>query len=180
MIQTIRLDHLLREEVATPYRHLVTRPTGAAVRSGIERAIAASTCHTALLDFTAVDLLDLSCADEIVAKLLMNPGPAAGRFVVLQGLREDQLEAVEHVLNHHRLAVAAVLADDAPPDVLGCADDDARSAFALVRDAGPIDALALAAALGWAEERARTVLEELAALRLARVADGLFHPVPVR
>ena len=180
MIQTIRLDHLLREEVATPYRHLVTRRTGAAVRSGIERALAASACHTALLDFTAVDLLDLSCADEIVAKLLMNPGPAAERCVVLQGLREDQLEAVEHVLNHHRLAVAAVLADDAPPDLLGCADDDARAAFACLRDLGALDGAALAGSLAWAEERAWAALESLAALRLARAVDGLFHPVTVR
>ena len=180
MIQTIRLDHLLREEVATPYRHLVTRRTGAAVRSGIERALAASACHTALLDFADVDLLDLSCADEIVAKLLMNPGPAAERCLVLQGLREDQLEAVEHVLNHHRLAVAAVLTDDAPPDLLGCADDDARSAFAQVRDGGPVDAPSLAAALAWPLARARAALDTLAALRLARIAGGLFHPVTVR
>jgi hypothetical protein len=180
VIQTIRLDHLLREEVATPYRHLVTRRTGAAVRSGIERALAASACHTALLDFTEVDLLDLSCADEIVAKLLMNPGPASERCVVLQGLREDQLEAVEHVLNHHRLAVAAVLADDAPPDLLGCADDDARAAFAQVRNAGPTDVPSLAGALAWAEPRARAALDALASLRLARFVDGLFHPVTVR
>ena len=30
MIQTIHIGHLLRETVASPYRNLVTRPTGAA------------------------------------------------------------------------------------------------------------------------------------------------------
>ena len=36
MIQTIQIGHLLRETVASPYRNLVTRPTGAAVRNRIE------------------------------------------------------------------------------------------------------------------------------------------------
>ena len=33
MIETIRIGHLLRETATSPYRHLVTRPTGAAVRN---------------------------------------------------------------------------------------------------------------------------------------------------
>ena len=107
MIQTIHIGHLLREAVASPYRNLVTRPTGAAVRTRIRETLAASDCLTALLDFSGVELLDFSCADEIVAKLLLDDGERAGRFVVLQGLREDQHEAIEHVLTHHRLAVAA-------------------------------------------------------------------------
>ena len=43
MIQTIRVGHLLREAVATPYRNLVTRPTGAAVRGRIQAALEHST-----------------------------------------------------------------------------------------------------------------------------------------
>ena len=77
MIQTIRIGSLLREAVTTPYRNLVTRPTGAAVRNRIEAALARSDCHTALLDFSDVELLDLSCADEVVAKLLHGRGAAA-------------------------------------------------------------------------------------------------------
>jgi len=71
MIQTIRIGTLLRETVASPYRNLVTRPTGAAIRNRIQAAIADSDCHTALLDFSDIELLDLSCADEVVAKLLL-------------------------------------------------------------------------------------------------------------
>ena len=33
MIQTIHIGHLLRETVTSPYRNLVTRPTGAAIRN---------------------------------------------------------------------------------------------------------------------------------------------------
>ena len=35
MIQTIRIGSLLREAVSAPYRNLVTRPTGVAVRTRI-------------------------------------------------------------------------------------------------------------------------------------------------
>ena len=75
MIQTIRIGLLLREAVATPYRNLVTRPTGAAVRGRIEEALAESGCLTALLDFSDIELLDFSCADEVVAKLLLAGSP---------------------------------------------------------------------------------------------------------
>ena len=98
MIQTIRIGHLLREAVAAPYRNLVTRPTGAAVRTRIEETLAESDCSTAMLDFSEIELVDLSCADEVVAKLLL-AGRETGCFVVLQGLREDHHEAIDHVLS---------------------------------------------------------------------------------
>jgi len=81
VIETIRIGHLLREAVAAPYRNLVTRPTGAAVRSRIEAALARSNCRTAMLDFSGIELVDLSCADEVVAKLLL-AGPSACCFVL--------------------------------------------------------------------------------------------------
>src|SRR3954470_23989976 len=117
MIATIHIGHVLREAVASSYRNLVTRPTGVAVRNRIEATLDGSDCRCAYLDFSDVDLLDFSCADEIVAKLLM--APPGSRFVVLRGLREDHHEAVEHVLTHHRLAAAAVLPGSDAPQLLG-------------------------------------------------------------
>ena len=79
--------------------------------------------------------MDLSCADEVVAKLLL-----AGRtayFVVLQGLREDHHEAIDHVLTHHRLAVAAVPPGSREPRLLGWVPADAREAFARICEPRP-------------------------------------------
>ncbi len=70
MIETIAVARMLREAVTTPYLNLVTRPTGVAVRGRIESVLATSEWETAMLDFSDVVLLDLSCADEVVAKLL--------------------------------------------------------------------------------------------------------------
>ena len=179
MIQTIRLGHVLREAVTTPYRNLVTRPTGAAVRGRIERVMVETGCRTVLLDFSDVELLDLSCADEIVAKLLLLRGSAADRYIVLWRLREDQIEAIDHVLTHQRLAVAALAADADALGVLGALDPDVRSAFSCVAEHGPMRADAVAEALAWAESRARSALDLLARLRLVRVRGDAFHSLLV-
>jgi hypothetical protein len=174
MVETIRVGHLLRETVAAPYRNLVTRPTGAAVRSRIEAALAASNCLTALLDFSGIELLDLSCADEIVAKLLLADAGRPLRCVVLQGLREDQHEAIDHVLTHHRL-VAAVVPGNGGLRLLGCASADAREAFACICERGQLRVVDLGIALGWPEQRAQQALDGLAKHRLLRAEGELYY-----
>lgn len=181
MIQTIHIGHLLRETVASPYRNLVTRPTGAAIRNRIQETLAGSDCLTALLDFSGIELLDFSCADEVVAKLLLDDGERGSRFVVLQGLREDQHEAIEHVLTHHRLAVAAVAPGDQHegPRLLGWVTADARAAFDCVCAHGALTAGELAQALAWPHSRGEAALEALALHRLVRADDERYHPLPI-
>ncbi|HET9725664.1 MAG TPA: hypothetical protein VFP28_02030 [Gemmatimonadales bacterium] len=180
MIQTIRIGTLLRETVASPYRNLVTRPTGAAIRNRIQAALAHSDCHTALLDFSDIELLDLSCADEVVAKLLLDDGERGVRFVVLSGLREDQHEAIEHVLTTHRLAVAAMPCGEHPaPRLLGWVTADARAAFAFLCERGALLAAELAGALDWPAARAEEALQALALHRLVQTDGDRYQPLPI-
>jgi hypothetical protein len=180
MIQTIRIGSLLRETVAAPYRNLVTRPTGAAIRNRIQAAIADSDCHTALLDFSDIELLDLSCADEVVAKLLLDDGERGSRFVVLSGLREDQHEAIEHVLTTHRLVVAAMPCSEHPvPRLLGWVTADARAAFALLCERGGQPAADLAGALGWPAPRAEEALAALVLHRVVQTDGNRYQPLPI-
>ena len=70
MTMNIDVGTVLRGTVCDLYSNLVTRPTGAAVRTAIEEQVlelGASVVTT--IDFSQVNLLDFSCADEIVAKL---------------------------------------------------------------------------------------------------------------
>jgi len=181
MIQTIHIGRLLRESVSGPYRNLVTRPTGAAIRGRIQETLAESDCLTTLLDFSGIELLDFSCADEVVAKLLLADDGRGGRFVVLQGLREDQHEAIEHVLTHHRLAVAAVAPgqEHESPRLLGWVTPDGRAAFRCICERGAASASELAAALDWAVARGEAALEALAMHRLIRAEHGRYHPLPI-
>ena len=178
VIQTIPLGRVLRETVATPYRDLVTRPTGAAVRGWIQKAIAGSAAPTTLLDFTEVGLLDFSCADEIVAKLLLDTDPGSDQYVMLLGTRDDHTEAIDHVLNHHALAIAVVTEPGEPPRLLGRVTPELERVFRCVFRLGPGDAGSIAETLGWTLERAADALLTLALLRLLRAEAGTFQPLP--
>ncbi|MDH3568711.1 MAG: STAS-like domain-containing protein, partial [Gemmatimonadota bacterium] len=76
-MQLIDLKAILQHTVSSAYGDLVTRPTGKAVRDGIEAALDdLDTESVAVIDFSTVRLLDYSCADEIVGKLLLERGGA--------------------------------------------------------------------------------------------------------
>jgi hypothetical protein len=177
----IDLGTVLRGAVCSLYSNLVTRPTGAAVRGEIERAVAEVGARSVtVVDFSQVTLLDYSCADEIVAKLMLRCGDAprgeaddapVGYFV-FRGLAEHHLDAVEAVLERHRLAIVALFGDE--PALVGEVSPDERAAWELVRALGGADAGELAAASGLDPEDAATVLEELAVRRLVLRMDGRY------
>lgn len=114
MIQHIDVHAVLQESVPGLYGDLVTRPTGRAVRERIERVIGDGGAAVAVMDFTGVGCLDYSCADEIVAKLLRE----RVQVLLLRGVTEGHLEAIEPVLVGHGLAVI-VERPDRTLDVLG-------------------------------------------------------------
>lgn len=178
MIQTIRVERVLRETVVTPYRVLVTRPTGAAVRARIEQVLAGSQSETALLDFVEVELLDFSCADEVVAKLLMTDA-LQSRFLLLRLHCDDQWDAIDQVLSRQGLAVAALRAAAPRPSLLGHTTDDLRDAFNCLCLDGPADAGQLAMTLRWPHPRAAAALAGLVQHRLARPTGAVHYPPPL-
>src|SRR5215207_6948402 len=107
---SIDLSSVHRKSVTSLFSNLVTRPTGRAIRSGVESQIAEIEggvgAWLSILDFSQVRVLDYSCADEIVAKLLLRfsgeERPAEAFFVVL-GVQEHHQEAIEAVLERHSL-----------------------------------------------------------------------------
>ncbi len=105
------LSTLAPRSVASLFSHLVTRPTGRALRLGIESQIGelGAICLS-VLDFTQVVVLDYSCADEAVAKLIqryIGADRPAEVFFVARGLGEQHREPIEAVLARHDLALAA-------------------------------------------------------------------------
>jgi hypothetical protein len=134
----IDLTRLHRRTLTSFYSNLVTRPTGRAVRMGLESQLAdldptAKACLS-VLDFSQVHVLDYSCADEIVAKLLLRFGGndrPADAFFLARGLQEHHLEAVEAVLERHNLLLV-VEADRGPTRLLGPSNAFERSCWAAV------------------------------------------------
>jgi len=100
VIRSIDVSVVLREAVRESYADLVTRATGRAVREHIEQIYAAEALVTRM-DFGGVRCIDFSCADEVVAKLLLE---RVG-VLVLRGCSEAHLEALQPVLEGHGLGV---------------------------------------------------------------------------
>src|SRR5690606_32540384 len=75
---------------------------------------AGRTLCLSVLDFSQVNILDYSCADEIVAKLLLRylaPDRPADAYFVARGLQDHHREAVGEVLERHRLILVTLNAD---------------------------------------------------------------------
>ncbi|MDH3291735.1 MAG: hypothetical protein OEO20_13790 [Gemmatimonadota bacterium] len=153
-MQLIDLKAILQHTVSSAYGDLVTRPTGKAVRDGIEAALDdLDTEPVTVIDFSTVRLLDYSCADEIVGKLLLEQGGA--RVFLLQGVTASHCEAIEPVLRRHKLA--AIARDrEGRVRMLGAVPEDARKALSALTDrvqpGSPADNDALVLPEGTAKE----------------------------
>ena len=180
----IDLHHVHRRSVTSLFSNLVTRPTGRAIRTGVESQITEMECDDtvclSVLDFTQVRVLDYSCADEIVAKLLLR---FAGEerpsevFFVVRGLQEHHEEAVEAVLERHRLLLV-VEDEDGAYRLMGTPDPLQRAVWeTLVRleRAGPGQ---VGRETGVSDDAAAAALAALCAGRVAVPhSDGTVSPL---
>jgi len=105
-----KLYTLLKEELKNGSNDLVTRSTGQTIRDRIERDIAKEKDGAVIaIDFSGIGVIDYSCADEIVAKLISRliSGEYGDKYIVLTGLNENQKENIEVALERKDLAVIA-------------------------------------------------------------------------
>jgi hypothetical protein len=125
----IDISSVLRQTLACDlYSNLVTRPTGVAVRGQIEQLLSESRDRAlTVIDFSQVSMIDFSCADEVIAKLLIryvsDEAPQDAYFI-FRGVTEDHRDAIETVLERHGLALALELADGI--EVMGVLSDAER------------------------------------------------------
>jgi hypothetical protein len=112
---SIDVRALVQHSLAKLYSSLVTRPTGRAVRLAIETQLAdqigsSGTPALSLIDLSEVTVLDFSCADEVVARLLRRY-VAADRpleaFFVFLGVGDLHREPIETALERHDLVAVA-------------------------------------------------------------------------
>jgi hypothetical protein len=184
----IDLGTVLRRTVCDLYSDLVTRPTGAAVRDGIERQLAELGERTlTVIDFSHVGLLDYSCADEIVAKLLIRhcadlpalpEAPDGSRdneagghrppdaYFLFRGVTDSHLDAIETVLERHKLAIVAQV-DDGSVVLVGEVGDSERRAWEALRRLGRAAPADLARELELNAAELQQALDALCRRRLA-------------
>ncbi len=173
----IDVSTVLRQTLSCElYSNLVTRPTGAAVRTQIEALLADTRERTlTVIDFSHVGMIDFSCADEVVAKLLLRygtPDHAYGEaYFLFRGVTDDHWDAIETVLERHGLALVLETHDGAR--IVGKVDDGERAAWEKVYELGRAQPADLASALGSPPADAARMLDGLHRRRLLmRVDDG--------
>jgi hypothetical protein len=181
MMRHIDLSAVLRDTVSCDlYSNLVTRPTGAAVRAQIEALLSESDRALAVIDFTHVRMIDFSCADEVVAKLLLgycdDVSPREAYFI-FRGLSDAHWDAIEVVLEQRGLAL---LVEDANGlEVRGALAAEERRAWDGVRRRGLAAPADIADDIGADDAEAERLLEALRRRRLVMPVDGGYALVGV-
>jgi hypothetical protein len=176
----IDVSSVLRQTLACDlYSNLVTRPTGAAVRGQIEHLLSESHDRAyAVIDFSQVSMMDFSCADEVVAKLLMryvsDDSPQEAYFL-FRGVNEDHRDAIESVLERHGLALALEQGDVV--SLLGVLSDAERRTWDAAYRLGPVDADDVAREIGAADDETQATLDTLGRRRLVMHINGQYVAV---
>jgi hypothetical protein len=109
---TYDLRDIMDEQVAIS--NLVTRETGRDIRESIEARLEREPDGTVIaLDFSHVGIIDFSCADEIISKLVARlQGLEYGdKYVILHGLTPTHEENITVALERKKLAVLVSRAD---------------------------------------------------------------------
>jgi hypothetical protein len=175
---SIDVGLVLRRSVESLYSHLVTRPTGRAVRLAIEEQVTGS-ARTALslIDLSDVTVMDFSCADEIVAKLLIRfldedrPGDA---LFVFRGVRQSLQEPIQTVLERQEL-LAVAQDSDGSCELMGTRTEEEEYVWTVLEGRGRIVVAEVSEVFPGSHHR--DALEELVLRRVAFVSRGdrIYH-----
>ncbi len=138
----IDVGAMMREALASKHANLVTRPTGRAVREAIERRMVRDPppLSVALIDLTRIRVLDFSCADEVVAGLLLRylpPERPHDAFFLFRAVEEVHGHAVSEVLARHRLAAVCTFGKG-DFRLLGAVSREEREAWSVLERHGSI------------------------------------------
>jgi hypothetical protein len=176
MTTHIDLGSVLRQTLsATLYSNLVTRPTGRAVRTQIETLLESTERSLTVLDFTHVAMIDFSCADEVVAKLLLHHGNNREAYFLFRGMTDDHWDAIESVLERHGLAL--VVERDGDVELVGVLADAERRVFQAIKRLGRAEAWELTTELGESELTVQKALESMWRRRLIMRHGSAYSPV---
>jgi hypothetical protein len=165
------------------YSNLVTRPTGAALRREIESVLAGlSPPRLTVIDFSQVGLLDFSCADEVVGKLVDGTARAPDpleTYVLVRGVREDHLEAIESSMARYD---QAVLVQDCSGQwqAVGSLEAELRRLLEVLLARGRARPLELAADVAASPEKLQGALEALRRRRLVLREGSAYVALPWR
>ncbi|MBI4378461.1 MAG: DUF4325 domain-containing protein [Nitrospinae bacterium] len=155
----IDLYQIIKEEIGNGSPNLVTRETGRIIRERIEKEL--EKAEVIYLDFSKIGIIDYSCADEIIAKLVSRllSGEYGERFIVLTDLNPTQEENIHVALEKKKIALLKQTvteglthkgsrrlqpAKERELEIIGFIANHLREVFDLVNERGKLTAKELA------------------------------------
>ncbi|MFZ6016744.1 MAG: STAS-like domain-containing protein [Nitrospirota bacterium] len=169
------LYKFLKEELKNGSSDLVTRQSGQVIRERIERDIEKEKNGAVIaLDFSKVGIIDYSCADEVVAKLISRllSNEYGDKYILLIGLNDNQKENIEVALERKELAIMAQMKDN-KKTLLGSLNNYLKETLNLIVKKGNITASELSAALKLPANTSGTRLLNLHKKRLVKRMDEI-------
>ncbi|MEW6675522.1 MAG: DUF4325 domain-containing protein [Nitrospirota bacterium] len=169
------LYKFLKEELKNGSSDLVTRQSGQVIRERIERDIEKEKNGVVIaLDFSKVGIIDYSCADEVVAKLISRllSNEYGDKYILLIGLNDNQKENIEVALERKELAVIAEMGNG-KKILLGSLNNYLKETLNLIVKKGKITANELSAALKLPANTSGTRLLNLHKKRLVKRMDEI-------
>lgn len=105
------LKRLVVEELRNESNNLVTRQTGQRIRERIERDLETEEeGQIVILDFSGVGIIDYSCADEVVAKIIARliGNEYGDKYILLRNLAPNQRENIQVALERKNLPALSI------------------------------------------------------------------------
>jgi hypothetical protein len=167
---TYNLYNLLKEELKNGSSDLVTRPSGQVIRNRIEKDIGKEkNGEVVALDFSKIGIIDYSCADEVIAKLISRllSNEYGDRYIILTGLNENQKENIEVALERKDLAVMAEVRNG-KKILIGSLNNYLKETLNLILKRGKITAKELSEAMSLEANTSGTRLLNLHKKRLVK------------
>lgn len=172
-MRIFNLYKLLKEELKNGSNDLVTRTSGQVIRERIERDIVKEEEGAIIaLDFAKIGIIDYSCADEIVAKLVSRllSDEYGNKYITLTRLNENQKENIEVALERKNLAVVAKM-KDGKKILLGSLNNYLKETLNLILKKGKITAKDLSESMKLEANTSGTRLLNLHKKRLVKRID---------
>lgn len=166
------LERLEPHKISGQRGMLHGREKGRLVREDFVRVLESSPADTVLpVDFSGIEFIDFSCADELVSKLVMRLSTdLAGRHIVLTNLSEEVQENIAAALELRQLVCLAE--SHGAVKVLGRLHPELLKTYEVARKRGRITARDLVSAFGLRISAGSNRLTKLSQLGLLARAHG--------
>lgn len=174
-MQIYNIYKLLKEELKNGSSDLVTRQSGQVIRERIKRNIEKEKDGEVIaLDFSKIGVIDYSCADEIVAKLISRllSNEYGDKYILLAGLNDNQKENIEVALERKDLAVIADM-KNGKKILLGNLNNYLKETLELIVKKGKITAKELSEIMNLEANTSGTRLLNLHKKRLVKRIDEI-------